>query len=131
MDPAARLVAEECSECHGCDLNRVDFTSGGNDAAGDLGGTGCWEADCDEVIPCALQLAGIRDAMAPNALLTALYRALRDAAAGELIRRIQESGGRVEFNRDRAAIQVQGCSGEIVAHLPLDEPTVAALEEVF
>jgi len=69
--------------------------------------------------------------MAPNALLTALYRALRDAAAGELIRRIQESGGRVEFNRDRAAIQVQGCSGEIVAHLPLDEPTVAALEEVF
>lgn len=47
--------------------------------------------------------------------------------AGAVSRLLRESSGRVVVNAERAAVQVLGCDGEMLSHLPVSQALLAVL----
>jgi hypothetical protein len=58
----------------------------------------------------------------------ALHSAWEQNDVGTIDRLIQASDGRATLNLARQAVQVYGCDGLIMAHMPLREDVVAALD---
>lgn len=124
----------ECSECIRCyvrpDLFAFELVITSYDPdlwEGNFTGWGCFEMDCSQPpIPCdeypdedpeqSLRLLAIATAdMKP-----AEQRALRTHLKGKAI-----------FVAERSAVQVIGCKGVVVAHLPVTRGQAAAIEELI
>ena len=67
------------------------------------------------------------DQVALVAELEAVRKALLSEELQELRRVLSKASSRVALNGTRMAVQVTGCSGDIVAHFPLTEAQLAGL----
>ena len=90
----------------------------------------CWfsNGSCDQwhPTPCIVILAEA----APD--LTSLWQRLATGIpATEVVRVVQEWPNLIELNSERAAIQVVGCEGQIIAHLPISGDDVRTLEALL
>ena len=64
--------------------------------------------------------------------LTSLWQRLATGvSATDVVIVVQEWPTLVELNSERAAIQVVGCDGEIIAHLPISGDDARALEALL
>jgi hypothetical protein len=116
--------SDGCSECHGCGVNKIYFTSNGDDVLGNLQGTGCWPNDCDDLIECPPQFAS---SASKKLFLDVLHEALQTADADAIAAIVREHSDWVTVNVRREALQIKGCSDQITAHLPVSKEVVAAL----
>ena len=90
----------------------------------------CWltNGTCDQWHPmgCDVTLAEA----APD--LTSLWQRLATGIpATDIVRVVQEWPTLIELNSQRAAIQVVGCDGHIIAHLPISGDDVRTLEALL
>jgi hypothetical protein len=122
-------------ECRGCDVCgagegfHVLYESGIRDAApGDDHVGDCWSTGtCDEWHPPLCEMTS-----AAASELQALWDGLATGIqVGELARRVDDLGELVHVDQDRQALQVVGCEGKIVAHIPLSTADFDALISVL
>jgi hypothetical protein len=114
----------ECSECLVCSLSNPDLTrfrdawiflNPGQElegyVLGHLESWGCIEEMCDELIPC-------RGPFNFGEADIALLAAARDISRREAAAYLTRYPGTVIDIPERDAVQIRGCNGSLIAHLP-------------
>lgn len=84
----------------------------------------CWEGPCESEHPSSFSCDGLEDSEDGEKLAAALpafRRALEQSDVAGLVTLAQspESGDRLRYLSGRDAVQVVGCTGEILAHIPV------------
>lgn len=124
---AAEAQALACRACQDCLINGVvgHRTFGRAPNAGEYGlfdsVHGCLpEGPCSNPDDSAI-------CQFPATAMTDLEAAAQDGNLTRLAEIVQTSEGRVELNTRRSALQVVGCTGAIIAHIPLNGAQLASL----
>ena len=90
----------------------------------------CWDSNgtCDDWHPVGCNPILVE--AAPD--LTNLWQRLATGVpATDVVKVVQEWPSLIELNSERAAIQVVGCNGQIIAHLPISGDDVRTLEALL
>ena len=126
------------SECRGCDFcrggrpnqhllfdaGRRTHTPGAEDHVGE-----CWSSGpCDQWHPDNPEQCGESFAQAGPDLTNLWHGLVNGMPSYQLARVIRKRPEVIELNSARQAIQVVGCEGQIVAHLPISSDDVRALQ---
>lgn len=133
----AQVVTNDCFTCIPCDFNKDGIANDGHKvtpnrvAPGASGLTFPEPNECGRG-PCSSPQDALHQACVRPASTAFSVQKLNDAArAGDVARlaaAIAEGGEIVEVNAKRGAIQVVGCTGAVVAHIPLSRETLARLQ---
>lgn len=129
-------------ECGTCDVCVIEGTSEIGHVTGEsseglrkLGPEGAHENDCQEnsdcqaVHPVMEECADGGEGLASLEMsFPELWNAVRLASGEELRHLADRFPTRIKLNAERAAIQIHGCKGALVAHIPLEPAQLSAVE---
>jgi hypothetical protein len=126
----AELVAQAttqgkawCAECPDCPFNKHALVSEGDDEVIGQSHDCTTPGSCEGVhSPCSA-FAALDTPAKLEIYLARVQQASRDA----LVPLVSELGDYAVLNVGRGALQIFGCSGQVVAHLPLDEAKATLL----
>lgn len=135
VSPYPEVLRASCGNCASCTLPGIPVAHR-FDPGGYYNGFayhGCWIGPCNEFgYPCVGgSAARPEDRPREMALFDAVRGAVRRLESGDwrpLAALIDSTGGRVQLNAVRSAVQVTGCNKDVVAmHLPISEWAVESI----
>lgn len=129
-----RHLSFESFACSDCDWCGMPFFEHKNNGSGDYGGTvhGCQPGGADFCVyehwgSCSPSDDGELDQSTSRAAVVSIWNTLTHGR-GEELQLVLDTYDNVFYHHARQAVQVTGCTGEIIASVPLTESQLVSLD---